>query len=292
MGGRFSFPVMITTQEPIDRVRRDLGRAYRGRMRADGILVLLGHGSLLALVLLLIHTEERSGALWMWAAAVGTATLLRSLWMRSADRSGLADAAVLRRARLIGTAQALAWSLGAALLMPSLPMADLSIVLMVLAGIGAGSIATMAADAPSLYGFLAALSIPLPFGILIAGTDRPHLVATGVVVVFVAVMLLLYQRAHDSLVENTRVTMLLGMSQETQAALIVELQETLARVKTLTGLLPMCANCKKIRDDQGYWNNLEQYLIEHSDAVVSHGLCPDCQATLFPGTHVPEESPT
>ncbi len=282
---------MISEEQTVDRVRQDLGRAYRARMRTDSLLVLLGHVSLIALVVLLIRSEERTMALTLWAAAVLVTTLIRAAWMRR-DDSAVDDAATIRGARIAGAAQAAAWSLGAALLMPALPLADLSIVLMVLAGIGAGSIATMAADAPSLYVFLAALSVPLPVGILIAGTDRAHFIAAGVVVVFVVVMVMLYRRAHESLVENTRVTMLLGMSQETQAALIVELQETLARVKTLTGLLPMCANCKKIRDDQGYWNSLEQYLIEHSDAVVSHGLCPDCQATLFPGTRVPEESPT
>ena len=282
---------MISEQQKLDRVRQDLGRAYRARMKTDSILVLLGHAALLGLVVLLIHSEERSAALSAWAAAVLLTTVLRAAWMRRAGTSAATDQQVLQRARVIGAAQAAAWSLGAALLMPALPLADLSIVLMVLAGIGAGSIATMAADAPSLHGFLAALSLPLPFGILAAGTDRPHLIAAGVVVVFVVVMLMLYRRAHESLVENTRVTMLLAMSQETQAALIIELQETLARVKTLSGLLPMCANCKKIRDDRGYWNSVEQYLSAHSDAVVSHGLCPDCQATLFPGTHLSEETP-
>ena len=283
---------MISDQQTHDRVRQDLGRAYRARMRTDSILVLLGHAALIVLVVLLIKSEERTGALAVWASAVLFTTVLRTAWMRNAGTSAASDQQVLQRARVIGATQAAAWSVGAALLMPALPLADLSIVLMVLAGIGAGSIATMAADAPSLYVFLAALSIPLPFGILAAGSDRPHLIAAAVVVVFVAVMLTLYRRAHASLLENTRVTMLLAMSQETQAALIIELQETLARVRVLSGLLPMCANCKKIRDDGGYWNSVERYLSEHSDAVVSHGLCPDCQATLFPGTHLPDEEPS
>jgi uncharacterized protein DUF3365 len=64
--------------------------------------------------------------------------------------------------------------------------------------------------------------------------------------------------------------------------LIVELQEALANVKTLTGLIPICAGCKKIRNDQGYWTQLETYLEQHSQAEFSHGLCLDCMRKLYP----------
>ena len=64
--------------------------------------------------------------------------------------------------------------------------------------------------------------------------------------------------------------------------LIAELQEALANVKTLTGLIPICASCKKIRDDQGYWTQLETYLAKHSDAEFSHSLCLDCMRKLYP----------
>jgi PAS domain S-box-containing protein len=64
--------------------------------------------------------------------------------------------------------------------------------------------------------------------------------------------------------------------------LIVDLQKALHEVKTLSGLLPICSSCKKIRDDRGYWNNLELYISEHSAAEFSHGICPDCMARLYP----------
>ena len=64
--------------------------------------------------------------------------------------------------------------------------------------------------------------------------------------------------------------------------LIRELQESLAKVKRLSGLLPICASCKKIRDDKGYWNQVETYLSEHSDAKFSHGICPECGKKLYP----------
>jgi PAS domain S-box-containing protein len=64
--------------------------------------------------------------------------------------------------------------------------------------------------------------------------------------------------------------------EEERERLIDELQEALVRVKTLTGMLPICACCKKIRDDKGYWNQLETYISEHSEVLFSHGYCRDC----------------
>jgi PAS domain S-box-containing protein len=63
---------------------------------------------------------------------------------------------------------------------------------------------------------------------------------------------------------------------------IVELQKTLAEVKTLKGFIPICASCKKIRDDKGFWSQIESYISRHSDAKFSHGICPDCSKKLYP----------
>jgi PAS domain S-box-containing protein len=64
--------------------------------------------------------------------------------------------------------------------------------------------------------------------------------------------------------------------------LIQELQTALARVKLLSGLLPICANCKKIRNDEGYWNQVEAYVAAHSEATFTHSICPECLHTLYP----------
>jgi PAS domain S-box-containing protein len=64
--------------------------------------------------------------------------------------------------------------------------------------------------------------------------------------------------------------------------LITELKTALEKVKKLNGMLPICASCKKIRDDKGYWNQIEAYMQEHSDLEFSHSLCPDCLAELYP----------
>lgn len=68
--------------------------------------------------------------------------------------------------------------------------------------------------------------------------------------------------------------------------LIVDLQKALAKVKLLSGLLPICANCKNVREDTGYWTQIELYLQQHSDAEVSHGLCPDCARKLYPDYYI------
>ncbi len=64
--------------------------------------------------------------------------------------------------------------------------------------------------------------------------------------------------------------------------LISKLREALNNIKKLSGLLPICSSCKKIRDDKGYWNQIEQYIAEHSDAEFSHGICPECVKKLYP----------
>lgn len=60
-----------------------------------------------------------------------------------------------------------------------------------------------------------------------------------------------------------------------------ELEKALSEVKTLRGFLPICSTCKKIRDDKGYWNQLESYIEARSDAAFTHGICPDCQEKFF-----------
>jgi YesN/AraC family two-component response regulator len=72
-----------------------------------------------------------------------------------------------------------------------------------------------------------------------------------------------------------------------QKGLIKDLQQALANIKTLHGLIPICASCKKIRDDRGYWNQLEAYISEHSDAEFSHGICPDCAVKMYPNYKKP-----
>jgi hypothetical protein len=75
-------------------------------------------------------------------------------------------------------------------------------------------------------------------------------------------------------------------AQQDRERLIAELQDTISTVRTLSGLLPICSSCKKIRDDQGYWNHIERYISKHSRAEFTHGLCPECAKRLYPNLDI------
>lgn len=74
----------------------------------------------------------------------------------------------------------------------------------------------------------------------------------------------------------SRIISKLQKSERVKEEIIRELKNAQEEIKVLKGYLPICASCKKIRDDNGYWHELEQYITDHSDAHFSHGLCPEC----------------
>jgi hypothetical protein len=67
-----------------------------------------------------------------------------------------------------------------------------------------------------------------------------------------------------------------------------ELRQALASVKTLSGFLPICSNCKKIRDDRGEWLQIEEFITDHSAAEFTHSLCPGCMMQLYPHEMIPD----
>jgi hypothetical protein len=71
-------------------------------------------------------------------------------------------------------------------------------------------------------------------------------------------------------------------AEDEKDVLINELRQALNEVKTLQGIIPICAACKKIRDDQGYWRQVEAYVSNHSNALFFHGICPECVKVLYP----------
>jgi HAMP domain-containing protein len=83
-------------------------------------------------------------------------------------------------------------------------------------------------------------------------------------------------------------------SEESQRDTVRELNASLARIKTLSGLLPICATCKKIRDDKGYWNQLEAYLSQHAEVDFTHSICPECMQKHYPeySTESPDDGDT
>jgi hypothetical protein len=109
--------------------------------------------------------------------------------------------------------------------------------------------------------------------------DRLLLISFGIVIILglavFTVSIVNFVKERRNLIERKR-------AEDEREKLIGELQDALAEVRTLSGLLPICASCKKIRDDQGYWNQIEDYISSRSEATFSHGICPDCAKKLYP----------
>lgn len=92
-----------------------------------------------------------------------------------------------------------------------------------------------------------------------------------------------FSRAFNDMVKRLDQTLTELVAKKTElSAANTELQNALAKIKTLTGLLPICSACKKIRNDQGNWEQIEVYIRDRSEADFSHGICPDCLKKLYP----------
>ena len=134
-----------------------------------------------------------------------------------------------------------------------------------------------------------------------SGQDLPFIIVSGVVGEEAAVAAM-KAGAHDFLLKDRLERLVPAVERELREAedrrerrraeadrerLIGELKTALANIKTLNGLLPICAWCRKIRDDEGYWRDLEVYVTAHSGAEFSHGICPDCLKGHFPQVQLP-----
>ena len=78
-------------------------------------------------------------------------------------------------------------------------------------------------------------------------------------------------------------------TEKEKETVIAELREAMLKIKTLSGMLPICSHCKKIRDDKGYWSQIESYISDRSEAEFSHGICPECAKKLYPDFKLPLE---
>ncbi len=91
--------------------------------------------------------------------------------------------------------------------------------------------------------------------------------------------------AQDYLVKGEVTGPMLGRSIRyaiERRKLLAQLERSTKEIRKLRGFLPICANCKKIRDDQGYWTQVETYISNHSETEFSHGICPECAAKIYP----------
>jgi hypothetical protein len=191
----------------------------------------------------------------------------------------------------------------------NLSFAYLTIILIILAGLVAASVATNSVSVPIFFGF--AIPTLLPVGIALLLNDGFEQVVLGCLIIAYLALLtqsaiqlnkvilksLTYRYENLQLLEDLQQekSRVMGLNEQLaldiekrkltekeKERLINELQKALNEVKTLSGLIPICAQCKKVRDDSGYWNQIESYLHKHSNADFSHGICPDCAEKLYP----------
>jgi tetratricopeptide (TPR) repeat protein len=114
-------------------------------------------------------------------------------------------------------------------------------------------------------------------------TQRNTLIVGFVSILAIAFTLLINNRSRKKLnVILQKQNREIRIKNDELSELNDQLKNAIAEVKSLSGMLPICANCKKIRDDQGYWNQVEIYIKDHSDVHFSHGICPDCIDNLYP----------
>ena len=95
------------------------------------------------------------------------------------------------------------------------------------------------------------------------------------IIVFPVLLLFVLRPMRNYLYQRT-------LLEEEREKLIEQLNKTIAEIKVLKGIIPICASCKNVRTDQGFWQQVEVYISDHSEANFSHGICPDCTEKLYP----------
>lgn len=118
--------------------------------------------------------------------------------------------------------------------------------------------------------------------------NTEQMLSYGLIVYFIAQSILMARRFSLALIREEELSKEL---EELNAKLedkveerTQELKGAMSEIKQLSGMLPICSHCKKIRDDKGYWNHVEEYVSQHSEAVFSHGICPSCIQTHYPNS--------
>ncbi len=195
------------------------------------------------------------------------------------------------------------WGSTAIFLFPMSSTAHQVFIAFVLGGMVAGAVGVFSA----IFSFFLIYSIPalVPITIrFITMGDEIHRAMGTMIALYAVLIFLTAKRVNSSTIElvslkekfadrlvertaeldnaNKQLIQEIEEHKQTES----ELQETLKKVRTLTGLLPICASCKKIRDDKGYWEQIEVYIRERSEAEFSHSICPECAKELYPDVKI------
>src|SRR5881296_3939560 len=196
-----------------ERIRADLARLLQERLLRESTLGVWVHPILITVVVALAWPDAPHNLLIGWGSAVVLTTLVRGAWLYVSAHRSLGERAVRTGVRSTVTALAITWGVGGALVLPLVPFETTALVLVILAGLIASALTTLAADPLSIRGFLA--GIALPVFVSLATSDQPHHQAAAIVVaVFTLGMAVVARRAHITLVDHLQVTARLAVSEE------------------------------------------------------------------------------
>jgi hypothetical protein len=256
-------------------------------------------------ILALTHWNQIShGILLSWFASIQVTALLRYILLLHGTQNP--GAGNWDRRFFAGTLiSGACWGAGGLLLFAAGSIPHQTFLTFVLGGMSAGAIATLSADFRLVLAYVIPAMLPLAIRFFIE-PDQLHLAMGSMVVLFMILVLNISWRWYRTMLTSLTLEVTNGQlvaqlqseiveRQQIEADLktarnfleervrerTAELQFALDNVKVLRGLLPICSCCKKIRDDQGYWTQLETYIHRHSGADFTHGLCPDCGEKLF-----------
>ncbi|PYP10003.1 MAG: hybrid sensor histidine kinase/response regulator, partial [Gemmatimonadetes bacterium] len=196
-----------------ERIRADLARLLQERLVRESMLGVWVHPILIAVVVALAWPDAPSQLLLAWGGAVLLTALLRGAWIYVAPRRGLHERAVRTGVRITVTLLAIAWGVGGALVLPVVPFDTTALLLVILAGLIASALTTLAADPLSIRGFLAGIALPVFVSLAISDQSH-HLAAAIVVAVFTLGMAIVARRAHITLVDHLQITARLAVSED------------------------------------------------------------------------------
>jgi two-component system, sensor histidine kinase and response regulator len=195
------------------RIRADLARLLQERLVRESRLGVWVHPILIAVIVALAWPDAAHDLLLGWAGAVVLSALLRGVWLFIASHRQLTERAVRNGVRATVTLLAISWGVGSALVLPIVPFETTALILVVLAGLIASALTTLAADPLSVRGFIA--GIALPAFVSLAISDQPHhLAAASIIALFTLGMAIVARRAHITLVEHLQVTARLAVSED------------------------------------------------------------------------------
>src|SRR6266540_6051054 len=188
-----------------ERIRTDLARLLQERLVRESRLGVWVHPALIVVIVALAWPDAPHELLLGWAGAVAVAALLRGAWLFICSRRRLTERAVRNGVRATVTLLAITWGVGGALVLPIVPFETTALLLVVLAGLIASALTTLAADPLSIRGYIAGIALPVLVS-LATSEQGHHLAAAIVVAVFTLGMAIVARRAHITLVDHLRVS--------------------------------------------------------------------------------------